>query len=168
MKNVKQIFIIVTLFIVLGSVSFAIQLSPVITDTASSSRLSSSWAPYKANDNNNNTAWSSKYHSGQFGYEWFAFWWQSAQQVDVIKIKPRIYNGTPICIPEYVNIYIANANGEWQFCTWTPLDGTAQELTILLPQGTTTNGILLTTDRLRDDTLGGYYFQIAEIKVKKY
>jgi hypothetical protein len=85
--------------------------------------------------------------------------------VDHVKLVPRTYQGTPLCVPEFVNVYVLdNGTGQWRFVQTVSLPADISPSGYVIPiPNQNTPAVLLDTDRLRFDGAGGYYFQMAEV-----
>ena len=68
-----------------------------------------------AGDRDLTTAWASAGHGDSAGYEWIAFWF-STHSVNYLKFVPRVYNGSPLCVPQSINIYWSNGTN-WNYST---------------------------------------------------
>lgn len=138
------------------------------TSTAASSCVggcSSGWTHARLIDSNHGTIWSSNVHTNPNSYEWFAFWFDTYRNTDFVKLVPRLVNGQAIHVPERVNIYYS-ANGNWNFIKTVDLPETIDVPNLggyaITFNPVNTNGILITSDRLRPDNNGYYYFQMGE------
>lgn len=133
----------------------------VRTSAAASSTLD--FQAIRAIDTDNATAWSSTGHSTAAGYEWLAVWWETAT-TRYVRLVPRTVDGTQTCVPQSVNIYYS-ANSAWNYVKSVnlPSNISASGYDIDLGTSIVTNGILLTTNSLRADASGMFYFQMAEV-----
>ena len=143
-------------------------VNPLASVVASScvGGCSGPWAAGNATDGNSATAWSSGYHPGPDGYENLQLYFDTSRSVNYVKLVPRTSGGTNRCVPEFVNIWGWDAaTSNWRLAVTTPLPSDISQSGhwFTFPSQTTSR-LLIETNRLRDDGLGGYYFQLAEVR----
>jgi hypothetical protein len=123
------------------------------------------------------TAWSSQYHStaGPWGVsESVAAFLTAPQNINVIRVVPRIYNRQPVSVPHYIHVFALNpSTNTWYFVHAAPLPGAdpgpvgVAGMSISIPL-TYTSAVILATDHARSDTAGGYYVQLGEIQLGRW
>lgn len=143
--------------------------APLLNGTGNPAVSSSlpGWPATNLTDGNTGTIWSSQFHSNPNGYEWFAFWFSGASIVNYIKITPRIgATGKPLALPETINLYYSDNQG-WIFLGTFDLPNDPAGVIIGFPT-VRAYGLHVTTNKLRADDYGGYYFQVAEVKAGSF
>jgi RHS repeat-associated protein len=135
----------------------------VRTAAAASSTAVTDFAASRAIDAQTGTSWSSNAYSTSASYEWLAVWWEWAT-TNYVRLVPSMVGGVATCVPQSVNIYYS-ANGVWNYAKTVdlPADMPASGYLVYLNAPVYTNGVLLTSNSLRADSSGTYYFRMAEV-----
>lgn len=139
-----------------------------LTFAWANSSLAAGWEPANVIDGSPFTNWSSANQGSANGYDFIEVHMASAQTVDHVHLRPRMYNGTPTCVPEYVYVYYRDSGDtSWLFDQQYNLPARISPEGVIIPltQPRSTRKILMTTTRFRNDGFGGYYFQLSGVSV---
>ncbi|MBD3276044.1 MAG: hypothetical protein GF372_12080 [Candidatus Marinimicrobia bacterium] len=148
------------LLVILFASSFSLAVEHPRVDTAASSSLSG-WPGSSSIDCDPGTSWSSE-GSPTTNYQWIAFWFDKIRPTDYIRFRPRYHNGSAVCVPEEINIYYSSGTS-WEYIKTVSLSSAIPETgTVINFSSKNTNGIMITSDRLRPEG-SVYYFQASEI-----
>ncbi len=135
------------------------------------SASSSVWAASNLADGSTSTQWSSSGHTGPNNTEWIAASFAGPQQLNYVKLYPRVVGTTVYAFPEHFTVFYSNGS------SWVPIDvltyaqsnpfpspSRNEYITLVLPNTVTAYGIHIVATKLRPDSNGNYFFQLGEIK----
>jgi Family of unknown function (DUF6298) len=124
------------------------------------------WGINNVRDFSAATAWSSAYHSSPAAGEQVWVYTDRVRAVNFLLLYPRVYQNQSLCVPEYVNVYYwSRAIANWVYVKSEnlPANMSPNGYALYLPSTVQSDTFLISTDRLRTDGAGGYYFQLAEL-----
>ncbi len=132
-----------------------------VTSVATSSAL---WPAAALKDSNDATIWSSNTYAGAEQTEWVAYWFNSFDSVNYIKLLPRYGATGALGFPVSFSIYTSNGSS-WVLAGTHTAFPTPQTGWVILPLPSTVyaNGIRVVATILGQDNVNNYVFQLAEV-----
>lgn len=132
-----------------------------VTSVTTSSAL---WPAAALKDSNDATIWSSNIHASGGETEWVAYWFNSSDSVNYIKMLPRYGATGALGFPVSFRIYTSNGSS-WVLAVTDTAFPVPQNGWVILPLPSTiyTNGIQIVATTLGKDNVNNYVFQLAEV-----